>query len=174
MTDAPLITDLNEIQRLAESQRDAFEVMGYMLEIYEEIPDEEIDRVVNEIADPIRAAIDCTECGNCCRSLQVHVTKEDVQRLSDGIHIPVEDIMTRHISHDQCAEIGEWAKLDPQPCPFLNGSVCSVYEHRPETCRAYPEFADFRWLIDTYIDGAALCPIIYNTMVAMLKRVDEF
>lgn len=167
-----LVTNLDEIQRLTDANLNAFEVMGYMIEYFEDIPDEEIDRIVEEVAAPIRAAIDCTQCGNCCRALQVHLSQEDVQQLSDGIHIPVQQIITEYITHEDCAEIGEWGRFKHQPCAFLKGSVCSVYAHRPETCRAYPEMKDFRWLWDTYIDGARICPIIYNTLAGMVERVE--
>lgn len=169
----PIITDLEAIKRLAEAQQDAFEVMGYMLELYEDISDAELDRIVNEVAAPVVDAVDCTACGNCCRALQVHVTLEDVAWLAEGLSLSSKVVIDRYISHEQCAEIGEWGKFNAQPCPLLDGTRCSVYAHRPETCRAYPEFADFRWLIDTYMEGAALCPIIYNTMVRMVARVDR-
>lgn len=169
----PLETDLDAIRRLTAEKIDEFEVMGYMLELYEEIPDAEVDAMAESVAAPIREAIDCTKCANCCRGLQVHVTPADVERLAEGMHIPVDEVMTRYITHEGCAVIGEWARFNEQPCPLLNGTLCSVYAHRPETCRAYPFFTDFRWLIDTYIEGAERCPIIYNTLVAMLDVVNN-
>jgi uncharacterized protein len=167
-----MITDLNAIQQLTEQQRDAFEVMGHMIEIYEDISDAEIDRIVAEVAAPIREAIDCTACGNCCRALQVHVTPEDVETLAAGIDVSVDAIHIRYLTDEGCAEIEEWRKFKQRPCAFLDGNRCSVYAHRPETCRAYPELTDFRWLVETYIEGAKTCPIIYNTLVSMLDRVE--
>lgn len=167
-----LVTDLDEIARLTDENWDTFEVMGYMLEIYEDIPDAEIDRIVAEVAAPIRAGIDCTQCGNCCMRLQVHVTPADVAALAARVDVPVSAIHETYLTDHGCVEIGEWRRFKDSPCAFLDGKRCSVYESRPETCRAYPELTDFRWLIDTYIEGAKLCPIIYNTLAAMVKRVD--
>jgi uncharacterized protein len=174
MTERPhdLVTDLSKIARLTDENWDAFEVMGHMLEIYEEISDAEVDRIVAEVSAPIRDAIDCTACGNCCARLQVHVTPSDVETLSAHIDIPINEIHDQYLTDENCAEIGEWRRFKHSPCAFLNGKRCSVYKARPETCRAYPELTDFRWLIDTYIEGAKICPIIYNTLVAMVKRVD--
>ncbi|MEO0562104.1 MAG: YkgJ family cysteine cluster protein [Chloroflexota bacterium] len=166
------VTDLDALPGLVEQQRDVFEVMGHMLEIYEDIPDDAVDRIVAEVAEPVRAGIDCTACGNCCKRLQVHVTPSDVEVLAAGIHLPIAEVHERYLTDEGCAEIEEWRKFNQQPCAFLDGERCSVYAHRPETCRAYPELTDFRWLIDTYIEGAKLCPIIYNTLVAMVVRVD--
>ena len=167
------ITDLDEIRRLTDEQQDAFEVVGHMLEIYEEIPDDEVDRIVGEVAAPIREAIDCTECGNCCMKFQIHLLPPDVERLAAGIDVSINDIHERYLTDEGCAEIEEWRRFKHSPCAFLDGKRCSVYEHRPETCRAYPEMTDFRWLIGTYIEGARYCPIIYNTLVGMVQRVDE-
>lgn len=168
----PLITDLNEIKQLAAQHHDDFEVMRYMLEMDDDLNDSALDARVDAIAAPIIAAIDCKQCANCCRSLDVYLTEPDAQRLAEGIHIPVEDIITRYI--DPAAEVEEWGKFRARPCAFLNGNLCSVYAHRPESCRIYPVFTpDFRWTLADTIEGAALCPIIYNTLVALLDQVDE-
>jgi Fe-S-cluster containining protein len=171
MTD-PYITDLQQIRELTEVNRDAFEVMGYMVELYEDISDVAIDRIVEEVAAPVRAGLDCTECGNCCRSLQVHVTPSDVEQLAVATHSTVDDVHDAYLTDEGCADIEEWRRFRHQPCSFLSGNMCSVYAHRPETCRAYPEMTDFRWLWETYVEGAKVCPIIYNTLVGMVKRVE--
>jgi Fe-S-cluster containining protein len=167
-----LITDLNEIKVLAAQQHDDFEVMRYMLAADDDLNDAKLDARIDSIAAPIIAAIDCTQCANCCRSLDVYLTEQDAQRLADGIHIPVDGIITRYV--DPAAEVEEWGKFRARPCAFLNGKLCSVYAHRPESCRIYPVFTpDFRWTLADTIEGAALCPIIYNTLVAVLGQVDE-
>jgi len=171
MTNA-YVTDLTQIRELTEANRDAFEVMGHMVELYEDISDNEIDRIVEDVAAPIRAGIDCTECGNCCRSLQVHVTPSDVELLAIGTGSTITEVHERYLTDEGCAEIEEWRRFKHQPCSFLNGNMCSVYEHRPETCRAYPEMTDFRWLWETYVEGAKVCPPIYNTLVGMVERVE--
>lgn len=168
-----LITDPKALPALVDQARDSFAVMGYMLEFYTDLSDAEIDALVEAVAAPIRAAIDCTQCANCCQSLQVHVTREDVAIMSAGLHISPADIETRYLTDEGCAPIHEWKKFTPQPCPMLKDKRCSIYPHRPETCRSYPTLNDFRWLIDNYIDGAAICPIIYNTLTQMVVKVDE-
>ena len=169
-----VITDLEQIKQLANDHHDDFEVMRYMLEMDDDINDEALDSLVDTVAAPIIAAIDCTKCGNCCRSLDVYLTEQDAQRISDGIHIPIDDIMTEHIDQESAAEVGEWGKLRARPCAFLEDNLCSIYPHRPESCRTYPVFTpDFRWTLADTIAGAGGCPIIYNVLVAMLDKVDE-
>ena len=168
----PLVTDLDQIKQLAAQHHDDFEVMRYMLEADDDLDNTELDAQIDAIAAPIIAAIDCKQCANCCRSLDVYLTEPDAQRLANGIHIPVDEILTGYI--DSAAEVEEWGKFRARPCAFLQDKLCSVYAHRPESCRIYPVFTpDFRWTLTDTIEGAALCPIIYNTLVAMLDQVDE-
>lgn len=168
-----LVTDLEQIKILAQRHHDDFEVLGYMLELHEETPDEVIDAWVDGIAAPIVEAVDCTQCANCCRSLDVYVTSDDAQRLANGIDIPLEHIMT-HIDHASARKVGEWGTFKTKPCGFLKGQLCNVYDHRPDTCRTYPMFTpDFRWTIDDTIEGASICPIIYNVLITLYHRIDE-
>lgn len=170
----PLITDLDRIKQLAADYHDDFEVMRYRLQLDDDLDDETLDRFVDDIAAPIAAAVDCTQCGNCCRSLDVHLTPADAQRVADGIHVPVEEIITQHIDRQAAASVGEWGRFRHQPCPFLRDKRCAVYTHRPESCRIYPAFTpDFRWTLADSIVGAGVCPIIFNVLMQMLERVDE-
>jgi uncharacterized protein len=169
-----VITNLDDIKRLAAQRRDEFEVMRYSLELMDEYTDAQIDALVDEIAQPIIDTIDCKQCGNCCRALDVGLTPADVDRLSNGIHVPVESIFTRYVDHERGQEMDEWAVIRGRPCPFLDGNLCSVYEHRPNSCRTYPLFTpDFRWTMEYTVAGAAHCPIIYNVLSAMVAKVDE-
>lgn len=174
MSPLNIVTDLNTINQLAVQHHDDFEVMRYMLEADDDLDDGLLDARVDAVAAPIIAAVDCTRCANCCRSLDVYLTEQDAQRLAEGIHIPVDAVITRYVDRDSAAEVEEWGKFSSRPCAFLQGRLCSVYPHRPESCRLYPAFTpDFRWTLADTIAGAALCPIIYNTLVAMLDQIDE-
>jgi hypothetical protein len=169
----PPITDLETIARLAAERFDDFQVMRYMLEANEDISDADLDALVERIAAPIDAAIDCTQCANCCRGLDVHLTPDDAGRLADAIDVPLHEIEIRYIDRVSAGMVGEWGRFREKPCPFLKGKLCSVYGHRPETCRTYPAFTpDFRWTLEDTIDGAGLCPIIYNVLAALVDEID--
>lgn len=174
MTDKPPVTDLEAIKLLAAQRRDDFEVMRYMLQRDDDVSDTQIDAVVASVAAPIVDMVDCTACANCCRSLDVYLTPQDAHRLSERIDISLDDISTRYIDHESAALVEEWGKFQVRPCAFLNGNLCSVYSHRPETCRTYPVFTpDFRWILDDLIEGASICPIIYNVLSVMVEKTDE-
>lgn len=169
-----MITDLDTIKRLAAERRDEFEVMQYMLQRDDDLTDAEIDAVVDTVAAPILAAVDCTACANCCRSLDVYLTPDDAQRIASGVDIPLDTIRTRYIDQESAAAAGEWGRFRARPCAFLDGKRCSIYPHRPETCRTYPALTpDFRWTLADTIEGASVCPIIYHVLCAMLAKADE-
>lgn len=168
-----LVTDLEQIKQLAAARYDEFEVMRYQLVEDDDLTDEAIDAVVDQIAAPIVAAIDCTKCANCCRSLTVQLGMDDVEQLADGIQQTPLDVLEHYVdlAEDDPDIVGTFRQ---KPCAFLQGKLCSVYEHRPEACRAYPEFTpNFRWMLEWTIPGAALCPIIYNVLDAMTDVVDD-
>lgn len=164
------ITDLDEVRRLAAQHRAEFDLLRLMLERRRTLDDAKLDAFVEATAAPIIAAIDCTKCANCCRSLDVYLVEDDARRLADGLVIPLEEVKTRYV--DPAADVGEWGKFRQRPCAFLDGNLCSVYAHRPDSCRVYPAFTpDFRWTLADTIDGAALCPIIYNVLSALCDRL---
>lgn len=163
-----LETDLSHIAQLAEERHDEFEVLRYLLELDEALSDADIDSLVERLAGPIIGGIDCTQCANCCRGLDVYVTPEDVARLADGLSCPQDVILSEHIDQESAVMVGEWGKLRAKPCAFLCANLCSVYAHRPESCRTYPAFTpDFRWVLKDIIAGAGRCPIIYNVLVSL-------
>jgi len=168
-----LITDLEQIKLLAEAKRIEFEVLRYQLVEDDDLSDEEIDAAVERAAAPVIDAIDCTQCANCCRSLTVQLGMDDVERLAAGTGETPQGVLANHIqlADDDPDIVGTFRQ---KPCAFLQGKLCSVYEHRPESCRAYPEFTpNFRWMLEWTIPGAALCPIIYNVLDAMTEVADD-
>jgi Fe-S-cluster containining protein len=106
---------------------------------------------------PVRGArlfkFRCTDCGNCCTDTIVPVTEADVLRLMKGTGLPALefiDFFERSDFDDDADDLG-WVKLDEglramalrkaegqEACGFLKDLRCSVYPHRPITCRIYP------------------------------------
>lgn len=167
-------TDLTRIAALAKARQDQFEVLRYQLQRDDELEDSQIDAFVEQIAAPIIAAIDCKQCANCCHVLDVYLTPQDADTLAAGIHIPLDTLLTDYIDREAAEAVDEWGKFRARPCAFLKGKLCSVYEHRPESCRMYPVFTpDFRWTLEDTIAGAGVCPIIYNVLSTMVEQVDR-
>jgi len=161
------VTDLQFIAQRAHYNRDDYESFRYYIED-DARSDTELDALVESIAAPIIAAIDCTACGNCCRSLDVYLTPDDAARLADGLNCSEDELRARYIDHPRAQAEDEWGMLAARPCAFLKGNLCSVYAYRPQSCRDYPAFTpDFRWLAGDILGGVGLCPIIYNVIEAL-------
>lgn len=157
-------TDLGLIAEESKRRADDYAAFRYYVEL-DERSDAELDALVEDIAAPIIDGIDCTQCANCCRSLDVYVTPDDAHRLSTVIALDT------IIDHERAQADEEWGMLRDKPCRFLDGKLCSIYAHRPDSCRLYPVFTpDFRWTVEEVLGGVGLCPIIYN-VIEELQRV---
>ena len=100
--------------------------------------------------------------------LSYRTLKLQVDRLAAGLHVPLDDVLTRYVDREAAAEEGEWGRIKAHPCPFLGGKLCTIYSHRPDSCRMYPTFTpDFRWTLEDLLGGAGLCPIIYHVLDAL-------
>ena len=169
----PLITNLEQIRQRATERHDDFAIMKYLLLRLDDLDDAELDGIVQALTDHVAAAIDCTQSANCCRSLDVYLLPSDIRTLSAGTGRSYDDLLATLVDRDLDADTGEWGRFRHQPCQFLDGKLCSIYPHRPESCRTYPALTpDFRWTLDDAIEGAALCPIIYNVLAQMVDIVD--
>jgi Fe-S-cluster containining protein len=77
---------------------------------------------------------ECLTCGTCCFSTldrYVHVTGNDHARLgddADALVVFIENRAYMRMEDGHCAAL----RIDPRARAF----VCSIYERRPETCRA--------------------------------------
>ncbi len=164
MSENPYPIDLVFIAAEAINRADDYDAFRYFVEL-DERTDAALDALVEKIAAPIIAVIDCKQCANCCRSLDVYLTESDAKRLATGSFILLEQLLNDTIDRDRAAANEEWGVFRHKPCQFLNGTLCSVYEHRPESCQMYPVFTpDLRWTLEEVLGGVGLCPIIYHTI----------
>lgn len=169
-----ILFDLDALPLLAEQRYDEFIALRDRLQDDDMLVEDALDAQVARIAAEVSAQIDCTQCANCCRNLHVCLVPADAARLARGFDVPVSAILDQYVDRANGKRLGEWATIKGRPCPLLNGKLCSVYEHRPETCREYPNFTpDFRWTMTDTIGGAALCPIIYNTLCAVSDQIES-
>jgi Fe-S-cluster containining protein len=95
----------------------------------------------------------CTGCGNCCRDTIVCLTDADVRRISEATGRSPRAFV-RFYNHDEIAMSDNdpsWVRLGKERrvmalktthhhCVFLENATnrCTIYEHRPVTCRDHP------------------------------------
>jgi len=124
-----------------------------------------IDQAVHEINLQVEAQVDCTKCGNCCKSLMINVEDKEANELAAHLHI------SRPVFDEKYVEkgIGGMMLVNTIPCHFLNDNKCTVYEHRFADCRNFPNlhlpFFTKR-LFATFMHYGR-CPIIFNVTEAL-------
>jgi Fe-S-cluster containining protein len=161
-----IITDLEEIKkRAAMKERENREFADYLKHC--DIPAEEIETIVQKLADEVSSQIDCLACGNCCRASRPSLTNHDIKRLAKHHGISRVEFKEKHITNDP--KTGEKIFRD-HPCPFQSGNSCTVYAARADACRSFPhlnrhEFSD---RLQHIVSFCPVCPLIYN-VYEMLK-----
>jgi len=159
-----VITDLVQIRTLGEKKRDEnFRFRRFMKSR------DHSDRVLRRIAEGIEQQIDCTACANCCKTSTTEVSERDIDRLARHLRISREQFLADYTMLDEDGALS--LRFTPEAgCVFLEGNLCSVYDARPDICQRYPHMvrgngsiASRMW---TFVDRAAVCPIVYNTLEA--------
>lgn len=164
-----IITDLKSITKTAlRREHENYRFSNFL----KEMDDEEVDKKVFQLDKEISPQIDCTQCGNCCRSLLISVEKSDRVRLSQ--HLGIDEQMFTEKYLEKSSESDE-AIFNAIPCHFLNGNMCSVYEARPKACAEFPHLdkPGFVFRLFNVIDNYSRCPIVFN-VVEKLKKETGF
>ena len=132
----------------------------------------ELDILAHEVNTVVSAAIDCTKCGNCCRSLVINVTNEEVALLAEHLKMSPESAKEKYIEESQQGN----CFINTIPCHFFSGTKCSIYEHRFTECRDFPHLhkPGFKARLPGTIMHYGRCPIIYNVVEEMKVRLGFF
>jgi hypothetical protein len=126
-----------------------------------------LDALVHSINARVSKAIDCTECGNCCRTLIVNVTEAELNNLAQHLHITPQAAAEKYIEKSEAGK----CYISTMPCHFLEGNKCSIYNQRFTDCREFPHLhkSGFKERLSGTLMHYGSCPIIYN-VVEELKR----
>ena len=159
-TTSGIEVDLSRIQQLSREHDD--ENWEFRSWLKQNAPDN-IDGIVKALSQKYFALIDCTQCANCCRSLQTEFKKSELLSIARTIGQSIEAFEKQFMSE---------GKVNP-PCPMLDGNLCSIYENRPEVCTSYPhlEQPDFTFRLMGVIDNVAICPIAFNAFEELKAKL---
>jgi uncharacterized protein len=152
--------DLSRIQRLSQEHDD--ENWEFRSWLKQHAPDD-INDLVKALSQKYFALIDCTQCANCCRSLQMEFKKSELHAIAKTLGQSIEAFQKQSMSE---------GKVNP-PCPMLNGKLCSIYENRPDVCRSFPhlEQPEFTSRLIGVIDNVAICPIAFNAFEELKAKL---
>ena len=165
-----IIRDIPLIQRYARHNAGEDFAFRAFLKGRLNLSNEALDAVAQETTDAVWKQIDCLTCGNCCRTLQIVVDDQDIQRLARRLSTTPRQFSKQYVETDEY----KTQYLKSTPCSFLGAdNRCSVYEDRPQACRDFPYLhaEDFRSRTLMMIDNAAVCPIVFNVWQQLKERL---
>lgn len=129
--------------------------------------------IVKEVAKKI----DCTTCGNCCKTLSPDVRETDIKQLSKYLEMTCEEFIDQYLNQNKEGLF----RFKETPCPFLQQNKCKIYNVRPDDCKQYPHLdKDISTRCIQFLSNAELCPLVYNvlenTKIILFEEIndDEF
>jgi Fe-S-cluster containining protein len=164
----PLVTDLKKIKSIAaekEVENDRFKIFLKQRDAVA------IDTIVHQLNETITPQIDCTQCGNCCKSLMINVTITETDSLAAKLNMSLQDVKEKYIEESEQGQL----IMNTIPCHFLAGTSCSIYENRFNECREFPHLhkPNFTGRLFGTLMHYEMCPIIFN-VVEQLKEAVSF
>jgi uncharacterized protein len=157
------ITDLNYLKSFAqtkENENDRFK------DFVKEIDGDEVDKRVKQLDQIISPTIQCTDCGNCCKSLMVCLNESEADALAGHLKQSREQFDAAYLEKGSSGMM----IMNQMPCHFLSDNKCTIYEYRFEGCKEFPalHLPNFKRRLFTVFMHYDRCPIIFN-VVEQLK-----
>ncbi len=155
-----MITDLVQIRRLGEKNR--AENLRFRKWIKSHTF---VERQFRRAAEEIQDAIDCRQCGECCRVTEVELVERDVEHLARFLRLKPHKFLEDYTMTNKDGEL-ILKRTEEAGCIFLDGNECTVYEARPGTCEKFPHLLRGSGSIESrmwdMVDRATYCPIVFN------------
>jgi uncharacterized protein len=155
-----LETNLQVIADMAEKREDE----NYKFRTYLKGSSKNIDAIVHKLNNHISTKIDCTTCGNCCKSYMISVTQADAEKLASHLQIPAKQFIASKLSVSEREDTENEMIFSDRPCSYLTDNKCTVYSARPATCAEFPHLHKDEFVSRLYsvISNYGVCPIVYN------------
>jgi uncharacterized protein len=130
-----------------------------------------IDQMVHQLNEDISPRIDCTVCGNCCKTLMINVEEVEADRLTNHLAITRTDFDQQYLEKGSNGMM----VMNAIPCSFLTEKKCTVYEYRFDGCREFPamHLPGFSKRLFTTLMHYGRCPIIFNIVEAMKEQMSD-
>jgi uncharacterized protein len=127
-------------------------------------------KLVAEFHEQAFCIVDCTHCANCCKTMDVVFTTEDIARIADHLNMTVEKFVEAYLEPDE--DDGPY-KARQKPCPFLgDDDRCTIYDIRPLVCREFPhtDKKGFTTRTILHANNALTCPAVFWIIEQMKRR----
>jgi Fe-S-cluster containining protein len=130
---------------------------------------QELDDIVFHLQDIASKQIDCTQCGNCCKSFMINVEDQEAEKVCSTLEITREEFDEKYIEKG----INGMMIMNSIPCTFLKENKCSIYENRFSGCREFPalHLPDIQKRLFTIFHNYVRCPIIFTVIEELKNRL---
>ena len=164
-----MIREVEQIANLAKAKRAENQQFRAFLK---SIPSVAIDRKVAELNDEVSSQIDCTQCANCCKTIEPGISEEEIERLAAFNRQSTKDFVNEFVAQEPGTGIHY---LRQQPCVFLQDQKCSIYTGRPASCADYPHLhrPQLKFRFKAVLSQYEICPIVFN-VIERLKSELKF
>ena len=163
-----MVTSLTVIEDLAlEKENENYQFQDFL----KASEGTKIDTLVQELNSIVTSQIDCTTCGNCCKTLLINVTKNEADNLSLYLNKTRIDFDKEYVEKGSNGMM----LMNTIPCSFLADNKCTIYDYRFAGCREFPglDIPNFTKRLFTVFMHYGRCPIIFN-VVEQLKVMTNF
>jgi uncharacterized protein len=122
-----------------------------------------LDKEVQQLNAIIAPQISCTDCGNCCQTLMINITEPECDSISKHLNTTTKAFKETHV---ETSQEGTMMVLNKMPCTFLKDKCCSIYDHRFNECREFPQLDNDNFKSRTFstMMHFGRCPIIFNVL----------
>lgn len=127
------------------------------------------DKTAAKLHEQAFRIIDCTRCANCCKTMTVLLTPEDIARISDHLGLTPQAFIDAYAALDEDGDY--WIRQTP--CPFLGGDDrCTIYGVRPKDCLEYPhtQKKEFTTRTKLHARNTEQCPAVFWIVEQMRRR----
>lgn len=156
----PLVSDLNEIAIQAQEKSQENDAFITFLRSHDA---QLVDKSVSDLDHTITPQIDCTTCGNCCKTLMINVTDAESKRMADYLQLSQAEFESTYVEK---SDHSDRMIINSIPCHFLSENKCTAYPARFGGCREFPALdkPNFNKRLFTVFMHYDRCPIIYNVI----------
>lgn len=157
-----ILTSLKEISIAAANKQHENDAFATFLRAYDS---QVIDKLVAQLNNDISAKVDCTQCGNCCKTLMIQVEPDEITALADEMRISDHQFEEKYIEKGSSGN----RLINTIPCHFLSENKCSIYALRFSGCREFPalHLPHFTLRLFTTFMHYDRCPIIFNVIESL-------
>lgn len=132
----------------------------------------DLEHSIAKIHQEVFEKTDCLDCANCCKSAPPIVTNADIKRIAKALNTSPKQVKRQYILVDFNGEMS----FDRVPCVFLGkDNYCSIYESRPNACRAYPhtDGKDFMRSRAVHFKNQEICPAVESILDGLESSLSD-